>query len=100
MKTTLIPTGGLRNRMWAMASAYEITKRLQTTLHINWNKYEDLNARFDDPFEPIHIEDMTLNENATWLYNINRRLDYYKRWPILKSIYSQILFEPSLYDNI
>ncbi len=68
--------------------------------YINWNKYEDLNARFDDPFEPIHIEGMTLNENATWLYNINRRLDYYKRWPILKSIYSQILFEPSLYDNI
>lgn len=95
MKITLIPTGGLCNRMWSIASAYDIAKKKKAKLLILWNRYEGLNAHFYDIFQPFNYEDVELRETDKSLYHINRRIDYYKRLIPLKIQYSQILFQPS-----
>lgn len=96
MKITLIPTGGLCNRMWSVASAYDIAKKKNAKLLILWNRYEGLNAHFYDIFQSFNYENVELKETDQWLYQINRRKDYYKRLIQLKLLYNRVLFQPSL----
>lgn len=51
MKLTVIPTGGLGNRMLAVAAGYNLAKISNRELEIIWQKDAGLNAAFDDIFE-------------------------------------------------
>lgn len=63
---TFIPSGGLANRMRAMASALNLYRHTGRRIDAVWFRDWGLNARFCDIFEPIHAVGLTLRE-ATWL---------------------------------
>lgn len=92
----IIPTAGLCNRMRAIASAVYISKKLDCPLHIIWNQYEGLHARFDDLFQDIPAEIATLEENYNWKFAINYTKDYLIRRPFLCK-YSQVIYNLSIY---
>lgn len=50
---TLVPEGGLANRMKAIASAYELCRMSGYRLQIVWFKDKGLNAPFEALFEPL-----------------------------------------------
>ncbi len=55
---TFIPSGGLANRMRAVASAYEMCRRTGANLHVVWIKDWALNAPFRDIFLPSGLIDI------------------------------------------
>ena len=48
---TLVPVGGLANRMKAMDAAYHLTKDCGSKLKVIWFKDKGLNCRFDQLFQ-------------------------------------------------
>lgn len=59
---TFIPSGGLANRMRAVASAYEMCRRTGVQLRVVWIKDWALNAPFREIFQPVgalHVCDAT-----------------------------------------
>ena len=59
---TLVPVGGLANRMRAIVSAAALTGETGHTLHVVWFKDAGLNCRFDELFCPIGRTDIRLHE--------------------------------------
>ncbi len=57
-KLTFIPSGGLANRMRAVASAYEMCRRTGAHLQVLWIKDWALNAPYHDIFLPSDIIDI------------------------------------------
>lgn len=55
---TVIPTGGLANRMLAVASAYSLSKATNRSLKIIWQKKAELNASFCDLFKHESLFDI------------------------------------------
>lgn len=49
---TIVPYGGLANRMRAMNSAIEYAKTLNCPLQVVWFCNKELNALFDELFTP------------------------------------------------
>ncbi len=92
----LIPTGGLCNRMRAIATSISIAQRYHANLKIYWNNTIGLKADFSELFEPFQIPHIEVHENKKWLYRINGRKDY-----LLKSAYfhfrGKVFFNYSLY---
>lgn len=97
MKIKTIPTGGLCNRMRAMASSISIAKKLHATLTILWNKYEGLEADFEDLFLPFSEGNIHIVNTTKWLYQVNYKIDYFKRYLIYKSLFSQTIFNYNIY---
>ena len=87
----LIPTAGLCNRLRAIASSVYIAQKLNLPLRIFWNRYDGLNANFEDLFLPIPSAIATLTDSKSWRYDINYTKDYLLRWPFLQS-YQQIIY--------
>ena len=50
---TLVPSGGLANRMRAVASAYSLCEATGSRLQVVWFRDWALNAAFNDIFEPV-----------------------------------------------
>lgn len=59
---TLVPAGGLANRMRAVASAYRLCLAVGSRLHVVWFRDWALNAPFVDIFEPIEAPGIDLRE--------------------------------------
>ena len=61
---TIVPEGGLCNRMRSIASCYLLAQSACTSLRVKWYLTEDLNCRFDDIFDvtglPMQVEQATL----------------------------------------
>lgn len=85
----IIPTGGLCNRMRAIASGIFIADRLHTPATIYWNNSRGLKANFADLFCPINSPSVKLIENKKWIFNIGSTREYLYRWPILQLLYSR-----------
>lgn len=100
MHIDLIPTGGLCNRMRAIASAYKIACSIDSKLYVIWNKYDGLNADFYELFLPFKSNNIKIVESNKWLYNINHRKDYLKRALPLRLKYNKIYYQPIEEDNI
>lgn len=77
----LRPGSGLCNRMQALASGIELAKKLNRRCIIIWLITNDLNARFEDLFEPLQSKRMiTLRLGTKTFAIINyilRRIFYY-----------------------
>ena len=58
-----------------------------------------LKADYCELFKPIPQDDVKLIENKQWIYNINRNKDYLVRWPLLKTMFEQTVFNFSIYRN-
>lgn len=78
MKTsiTLVPLGGLCNRLRAMLSARALARDCGVRLRVVWLRDQGLNARFADLFEPV--DDIIVDDsNAWWCYGVARRRNGY-----------------------
>lgn len=99
MEVKIIPTGGLCNRMRAIATGVAVAKSYHCPSIIYWNNSQGLKANFSELFKPIGQEDIKLVENKKWLYNINGNLDYLLRWPLLRIRFEQTVFNFSIYRD-
>ena len=59
---TLVPVGGLANRMKAMDAAYHLAKSCQSQLRVIWFKDQGLNCRFDQLFQHPTDSIITIRE--------------------------------------
>ncbi len=77
-KLLLVPSGGLANRMRAVASVYELQRRTGVTLEIVWIKDWALNAPFYEIFKPTELLNI---RDASWLdillYDRPRRRNFH-----------------------
>lgn len=99
MEIKLIPTGGLCNRMRAIASCIAIAQKKSARVSIYWNKYEGLNANFEELFFKIDTNKVLLKNNKKWLYNVNFTKDYIIRLLPYKIIYKQIFYNYNIYEK-
>ena len=99
MEVKIIPTGGLCNRLRAIATGVAVAKSYHCPSVIYWNNSLGLKADYCELFKPIPQEDVKLVENKQWLYNINGNKDYLIRWPLLKTMFEQIVFNFSIYRD-
>lgn len=76
----IIPTGGLCNRMRAIASGLFLAKELNLPVTIYWNNNNGLKANFNDLFSPIVHNNIEIIENKKWIYNIRGKKDYYTHY--------------------
>ena len=94
MKTfTLIPIGGIANRVFAIYSAIEYCKKKRYELKIIWFKDQGLNAKFNDVFFLCDdFEHVSLKEASLCDYFIFDR-------PRLKNLWIPRLFHKWKYDR-
>lgn len=97
MTVKIIPTGGLGNRMRAIASGIAIAQHYNVPAKVYWNIRQGLHAEFADLFKPLQVPSVELFTNTSWLYNIEFRKEYLLRFPILKLCAKNILFNHDIY---
>lgn len=98
MEINIIPTGGLCNRMRAMATGIAAAKSFDAPSLIYWNNSEGLKADFRELFQPIVAPKITIIENKRWLFNIGNAKEYYMRWLFLHAKFGQVFFNHSIYN--
>lgn len=76
----LVPSGGLANRMRAIASAYQTCKSVGNDLQVVWFQGWGMHASFGDLFEPIAADGLTLREATWWDYLLNDRPRRHNLW--------------------
>ena len=99
MEVKIIPTGGLCNRLRAIATGVAVARNYHCPSVIYWNNSLGLKADYCELFKPIPQEDVKLIENKQWLYNINGNKDYLIRWPLLKTMFEKTVFNFSIYRD-
>ena len=98
MEINIIPTGGLCNRMRAMATGIAVAKSFNAQAQIYWNNCEGLKANFGALFQPIVAPNINIIENTNWLFNIGNTKDFYLRWLLLRIKFGQVIFNHSIYN--
>ena len=94
---TLVPLGGLCNRLRAIFSAMMLARDCQVPLCVVWLRDCGLNARFSDLFETVYSSSIKIIDSRDWSrYGVARRRNLYL--PLLKQrfIYDTILTEADL----
>lgn len=94
---TLVPAGGLANRMKAIVAAHCLCQRTGGNLRVVWFKDWALPARFDDLFEPLAQPGLTLKEATALdlaLYDRPRRRNLW-----LPKLPQRLLFQSSIHEN-
>lgn len=67
---SLIPVGGLCNRLRAVMSAVNIAVKTGVPCKIYWNKDKSCNCRFSDLFETPHLDGVYVIENTSMTHSI------------------------------
>lgn len=96
-KITLVPLGGLANRMRAIAAGYALARATEMGLDVIWLRNKDLNAPFHALFRPLgHAINLTecSRFDALVKYNVPLKRNFY-----LPSIYQRRHFAPRLDDT-
>lgn len=95
---TLVPVGGLANRMRTIASAISLAQHCNSPLRIIWFKVDGLNCRFDQLFQqPASFPNVEVIEASlmdTLLYDRPRKRNF--RIP---HFFQKFLFKSSLYED-
>lgn len=99
MEVKIIATGGLCNRLRAIATGVAVAKKYHCPSVIYWNNSLGLKADYCELFNPIPQDDVKLVENIQWLYNIYGNKDYLVRWTLLKTMFEQTVFNFSIYRD-
>ena len=76
----LVPSGGLGNRMRAIASAWQLCRRTDSTLQVVWFQGWGMHAAFADLFEPIVADGLSLREARWYDYAVNDRPRRHNLW--------------------
>lgn len=83
-KLLFVPSGGLANRMRAMASAWQMAQHTGVNVETVWFCDWALNAPFRAIFAPIEHKEMTVREGRTWeLLTLDRPRKRNLRIPLL-----------------
>lgn len=93
---TLVPVGGLANRMKAIDAAIALAQKVSTELHIIWYRDQGLNCRFDELFKPINVEGVTLKEASFVDLLINDRPR--KKNFFVPSFFQSFLFSDCIFE--
>lgn len=97
---TLIPVGGLCNRMKAIDAAIALTAHTGAALRIIWFKDKGLNCRFDELFQPFSTTGRTaieVKEASAWdllLYDRPRRKNFN-----IPALFQRLLFDRCVYEQ-
>ena len=94
---TLVPVGGLANRMRAIVSAAALTGETGHTLHVVWFKDAGLNCRFDELFCPIGRTDIRLHEATFADFLLHDRPRRKNLW--LPGLFQHAAFDARLYEQ-
>lgn len=89
---TLVPAGGLGNRMKAIAAALELQKAVGGRLEVKWFRDWGLGCRFGELFEPISAENFRLKEAGLTDLLLTDR-------PRRRNLYLPSLPEALIYDK-
>ena len=83
---TLVPIGGLANRMRAVVAAFRASEKISQPLRIVWQDTDNCSARFDQLFEPLEgtnfnivagsFRDTPATHNNLWLPSLLRLAQY------------------------
>ena len=95
-KLVLVPSGGLANRMRAVASAYHLCAATESRLQVVWFRDWALNAAFRDIFEPIDGSLLSLREARWWDFAVNdrpRRRNLWLPYAAQRMLYGRRLYE-------
>lgn len=94
----LVPSGGLANRMRAIASAHILAKKTGSSLQVVWFKEKNiLNAHFFDLFQPIDSNMLKIREANLADYLLNQPPRKRNLW--LTSIPQFIIYDKRLDEN-
>lgn len=96
-RITFIPVGGLANRMRAIASAFDLAIKTESSLNVVWIKDWALNSPFHELFQPINEDVITLRDASVFdklMLDRPRRKNLY-----LPHIYQKLYFQSSLYER-
>lgn len=94
---TLLPIGGLANRMRAIASAVHLCRLSGCSLDVYWFRDKGLNARFGDIFKEIETDKVCIHGDSLLgklLYDRPRR---HNMW--IPLVPQKLLFRNRVYDN-
>ncbi len=94
---TLLPIGGLANRMRAIASAVHLCRLSGCSLDVYWFRDKGLNARFGDIFKDIETDKVCIHVDSLLgklLYDHPRR---HNMW--IPRVPQKLLFRNRVYDN-
>ncbi len=93
----LVPSGGLANRMRAVASAYHLCRATGSRLQVVWFRDWALNAAFRDIFEPIDDSLLSLREARWWDFAVNDRPRRRNLW--LPAVAQKMVYRRRLYEH-
>lgn len=96
-KLTLVPVGGLANRMFSVASAYNICRNAGVDLRIIWFRDWALNARFYEIFKPIEVEHLQLRDCKPLDYLLNDRPR--KKNFFIPRLPQMLMYDRAIYEN-
>ncbi len=94
---TLVPVGGLANRMRAVASAVTLMQKCKGEVKVVWFRDWALNAPFKELFEPVDMPDVSLVEGncVNWLmYDRPRKRNFW-----IPSLFQSLYYNYRLYEN-
>ncbi len=94
---TLVPAGGLANRMRAVASAYRLCLAVGSRLHVVWFRDWALNAPFADIFEPIAAPGIDLCEAGVADAIVNGRPRRRNLW--LPALPQALAYQRRIYEK-
>ena len=89
---TLVPSGGLANRMYSIVSAYNLCQKAGVALSVIWFKDRFLSAGFSDIFRLMECDGIRLRDGDFLDYIVNDR-------PRRKNLYVPYLFQKLKYDG-
>lgn len=89
---TVVPSGGLGNRMLCIASAYWLCMQNNTKLNVIWFRDKGLNAKFCDVFYPINEIGIMVRESRKLDLIINDR-------PRRHNLFIPLFFQRLLYGD-
>lgn len=96
-RITLIPVGGLANRMKAIDSAVALAKDAHKELRIIWFKDWGLNCRFDELFQPLALPGVEVKDASLFdllIYDRPRKKNFR-----LPRLFQRLLFDQCIYEE-
>ena len=93
---TLVPVGGLANRMKAIDAAIQLISGTDISLKIYWFRDQGLNCRFDQLFEPLNLPQVSLVEASNFdalIYDRPRKQNFY-----IPRLFQSFLFDDCVYE--
>lgn len=94
---TLVPYGGLANRIKAIDSALALAHDTGTRLRVLWFRDEGLNCRFDQLFLPVNSSAIVIREAKWWdylLFDRSRKKNFY-----VPGFFQKIIFRSCIGEN-